>query len=183
MSREVRRVPLDFDWPLGEDWAGYNLWLPKCPDCKDEDGYSTGYVGGQSYAPGEECQTCDGHRRLATPEQRAILEVPVGEGWQVWETVSEGAPITPVFPTAEALIDWLVLEGCHSDPERTWERFVEWNPPLRRSAAEAFVTAGWAPSMIVEAWAWCAEADRVEPNQDRNHYHYTASVVDVEVPK
>ena len=34
-----------------------------------------------------------------------------------------------------------------------------------------------------EAWAWCAEADRVEPNQDRNHYHYTASVVDVEVPK
>lgn len=30
-------------------------------------------------------------------------EPPSGEGWQVWETVSEGSPVTPVFPTAESL--------------------------------------------------------------------------------
>ena len=26
-------------------------------------------------------------------------EPPIGDGWQVWETVSEGSPVTPVFAT------------------------------------------------------------------------------------
>lgn len=33
-------------------------------------------------------------------------EPPVGPGWQLWETVSEGSPISPVFETAEALAEW-----------------------------------------------------------------------------
>jgi len=28
---------------------------------------------------------------------------PTGEGWQLWETVSEGSPLTPVCATAEEL--------------------------------------------------------------------------------
>jgi hypothetical protein len=39
MSREVRRVPLDFDWPLGKVWDGYlmpdSLAGVQCPDCKN----------------------------------------------------------------------------------------------------------------------------------------------------
>lgn len=33
-------------------------------------------------------------------------EPPKGPGWQLWETCSEGSPISPVFETAEALADW-----------------------------------------------------------------------------
>lgn len=61
----------------------------------------------------ESCATCDGHGSLeAYPGQRAEAETwepvqpPKGDGWQLWETVSEGSPVSPVFPTAEALADW-----------------------------------------------------------------------------
>jgi hypothetical protein len=84
---------------------------------------------------------------MITDEQRAILEVPTGEGWQVWETVSEGAPITPVFATDEELIDWLVTEGTHTE-DSTWQKRVQWDEPFRRSAAEEFVRHGSAPSFI-----------------------------------
>jgi len=42
MSREVKRVPLDFDWPLKKVWSGYvmpdHLQPSPCPHCKN--GYS-----------------------------------------------------------------------------------------------------------------------------------------------
>jgi hypothetical protein len=41
MGRELRRVPLDFNWPIGQIWKGY--WSPfqgmKCKTC-DGSGYS-----------------------------------------------------------------------------------------------------------------------------------------------
>src|SRR5689334_2430829 len=37
MGRELRRVPLDFDWPLDKTWHGYlmpdALDEERCPDC------------------------------------------------------------------------------------------------------------------------------------------------------
>lgn len=60
------------------------------------------------------CSACQGHGSVeAYPGQRAEAEEweptepPAGEGWQLWETVSEGSPVTPVFETAEGLIDHL----------------------------------------------------------------------------
>ncbi|MDE2099689.1 MAG: hypothetical protein KGL39_20720 [Patescibacteria group bacterium] len=36
MGRELKRVPLDFDWPLHKTWEGYvNPHYKKCPDCTD----------------------------------------------------------------------------------------------------------------------------------------------------
>lgn len=55
---------------------------------------------------------------------------PEGEGWQLWETVSEGSPVSPVLPTREAFIEYLMSLGS------------------TRSAAEAFVTQGWVPSGV-----------------------------------
>lgn len=63
--------------------------------------------------------------------------------WQVYETVSEGTPVSPPFGTQEELIDYLVAHGDFWDQERGhagWER----------KAAERFVKeVGWAPSGIV----------------------------------
>lgn len=52
-------------------------------------------------------------------------------GWCLYETVSEGTPITPVFPTAEGLIDHLATKGDD------WKR-----EPYRREAAERLVSTG-----------------------------------------
>lgn len=36
MGREINRVPLDFDWPIGQTWLTYDVVVkfPPCPDCK-----------------------------------------------------------------------------------------------------------------------------------------------------
>jgi hypothetical protein len=88
------------------------------------------------------CQTCDGHATIeAYPGQRAEAEAweptdpPEGEGWQLWETVSEGSPISQVFATADDLAVWM------SDPERG----DRWVP---QEVAAKFIAEGWAPSFI-----------------------------------
>lgn len=97
------------------------------------------------------CETCNGHATLeAYQGQRADAdaweqeEPPAGEGWQVWETVSEGSPITPIFETAEALARYL----SSSDRPR---RSKEWMAVLNYEDALSFIAAGWAPSLIVES--------------------------------
>jgi len=51
--------------------------------------------------------------------------------YQVYEDVSEGTPVSPVFATLNEVEEWLVEQG-HS---------VE--------AAHAFCECGWAPSMVM----------------------------------
>ncbi|MEV5941301.1 hypothetical protein [Streptomyces sp. NPDC051994] len=86
------------------------------------------------------CLTCGGRASLeAYPGQRAEAEAweptapPKGDGWQLWETVSEGSPISPVFPSADELAAWM------SDPVRG----EDWVPP---ETARTFVGVAWAPT-------------------------------------
>lgn len=66
-------------------------------------------------------------------------DVPAEElGYCLYETVSEGTPVTPVFATPEELIEHLVTAGQDWDQE-----------PMRREAAEALVRSGWGPTAIV----------------------------------
>lgn len=250
MGRELRRVPLDFDWPLNQRWTGFvNLHRKPCPEdgktCfrgltaagrwlesvlrlmgviseegqydeipKDQrnperlfphpylvefpqaptldtppeiqgQGARAVYRWWESLAPGERivlptmeftrffralceekepprcnfnmntwraqerllelagmpktwgiCQVCDGD--AMDPAVKEAYEAwektppPTGEGWQLWETVSEGSPISPVFKTADELVDWMVQHSHFS-----------------REAAEHFVHGpGWAPSGV-----------------------------------
>lgn len=66
---------------------------------------------------------------------------PTGDWWQVWETVSEGSPVTPAFATRDELIDYLVINGDHWDQKRG-------DGGWSRKNAESFVAAEWAPSLI-----------------------------------
>lgn len=71
--RTLKRVPLDFDWPLKKVWGGY---------------IAPAGLTGEEYDKWE----CD--------------EPPTGEGYQLWETTSEGSPTSPVFESAEELAGW-----------------------------------------------------------------------------
>lgn len=61
--------------------------------------------------------------------------------YQVYETVSEGTPVSPVFPTKDELIDWLVNVGSGMGVGGRVQR-------MSREAAERFAEAAWAPSMV-----------------------------------
>jgi hypothetical protein len=242
VSREVRRVPLDFNFPIGETWSGYlmpdELHLPKCAECGG-DGYSRearavahtfyphqivhagAWHGASEHAeslawhdklgqaevdmlvakgrlsecvrrePTEDnprnwewvsvprtaaevnevnrrggrenmlglhshdginrmyliefrcerlgipvcCRTCDGSCQAGTPEQRAATEAwestdpPTGDGWQLWQTVSEGGPVTPVFASADGLIGYLCTH-------------LDFNPGAARTLIEQGSTVG-----------------------------------------
>jgi hypothetical protein len=52
-------------------------------------------------------------------------------GYQIYETVSEGTPKSPVFTTEEEIVTWLVSEG-HTE-----------------AAATRFVKAKWCPSGVL----------------------------------
>lgn len=73
---------------------------------------------------GEEvhCGACNGHGDCeAYPGQRAEAdawtptEPPTGDGYQLWQTVSEGGPVSPVFTTPAGLADWIRAYGTEFD--------------------------------------------------------------------
>lgn len=82
------------------------------------------------------CPVCDGSGQdPASKEAYDAWEetpVPTGPGYQVWETVSEGSPVSPVFATADGLEHYLVNTSGHS-----------------RESARAFIESGWVPSMVI----------------------------------
>lgn len=157
MGRTLKRVPLDFDYPLGEVWEGYlNQHYVPCEHC--EAGWSLEYkflekciygypmekneklksfvytmlphiqnfkITSSSHiyefltTKGKElnfpekwhtCSTCDGSG--IHPEAKEAhdnwekREPPLGEGYQLWETTTEGSPKSPVFKTLDALCEW-----------------------------------------------------------------------------
>ena len=53
---------------------------------------------------------CEGNgddpQKRASAEAWRPTEPPKGEGFQLWETLSEGSPVSPVFKTADELATW-----------------------------------------------------------------------------
>lgn len=111
MGRELKRVPLDFDYTLHEVWYGYFMdYVPNtCMSTKDK----------------EYCDSCKEYARIKgiefsdygcpnyekyfseiTEKLRTLCEPPKGEGYQLWETTSEGSPVSPVFKTLDELCEW-----------------------------------------------------------------------------
>lgn len=207
MGRELKRVPLDFNWPLNKTWDGYlNPHFKKCPDCENGstnamtrltdlvhllmlsgsdsiggknhpyfDHISRGVYGFNS-APSKDmieltsglagrtpsgfghdacdnwsavkkiiksaglnpkkwgiCPTCKGDS--LHPDQAKLYhkwkptEPPTGEGFQLWETTSEGSPTSPVFSTLESLCEWLepnsTTFGSNKTSKENWMQMLD----------------------------------------------------------
>jgi hypothetical protein len=92
-----------------------------------------------------ECPQCQGHASTeAYPGQRAEAEAweptepPTGDGWQLWETTSEGSPISPVFATSDELAVWMSRNPCgFAHATFDLETAMRW-----------VHGSGWSPSMI-----------------------------------
>lgn len=203
MGRELKRVPLDFEWPLGRPWEGYvNPHYEVCAECgghgttiacsrlyelinllklsasnarsgrchpylsdwpfdatrgkvcgADMVDLVNGLTGedrimfgdGSSFTIMEKivaaaglpedwgtCTACGGEGIAADKfeayEAWEPTEPPEGEGYQVWENVSEGSPISPVFATPEELARFMAddppWETDRGTSYETWLRFI-----------------------------------------------------------
>lgn len=149
MGREVRRVPPNWQhprtkckhWPTctgGECYQPLHnkdiqtagrRWLDECiawdngahpdlvrsPELKTECPFFWMWEGNPPNAE---------YHRPAWPEGAATA-------YQVYETVSEGTPVSPVFATADEMVSWLIGQGHSHD------------------SARELVERGWAPSMFI----------------------------------
>lgn len=85
------------------------------------------------------CASCNGEGHIvvdlaarARYEAWTRTDPPTGGGYQLWESVSEGSPLSPVFETVSALEGWMVSFNGYS-----------------RAEAEQLTRDGWAPSGII----------------------------------
>lgn len=223
MGRELKRVPLDFQWPLDEPWIGFlnphYAKSHKCTACggsgettasqrlddllsllmlsgsdalrgechpyfRDAPLYSTqGKMCGADMAeltaglagripsfighdacdrwsakkkiiaaaglPEEwgTCKECNGSGTIwDSPEDKQSAEEwtpnepPTGDGFQIWETVSEGSPISPVFATPEDLARHMAGTRWGADNGSSLEAWLK------------FIKGpGWAASMVIDS--------------------------------
>lgn len=61
-------------------------------------------------------------------------EPPTGEAYQIWETVSEGSPISPPFLMPSALAAWMAIFYAQDGTHEQWLKFI--------------LGPGWAPSVV-----------------------------------
>lgn len=224
MGKELRRVPLDFDWPLNKIWGGYvNPHYKFCPGCHETDHLGkprggTGTTPARAYlsemvrllmlagndgqgkrgnglwphpwvkenpmwhglpAPDKElmeltdalagrpcdrgpfgydssdnwtalgkilkaakvpkdwgiCKVCKGSG--IDPAAKAAYrkwrpkEPPKGDGYQLWETTTEGSPVSPVFKTLQELCDYAALNcstfGYNKATVEQWHKMLDAN--------------------------------------------------------
>lgn len=86
--------------------------------------------------------------------------------FQVYETVSEGTPVSPPFATEEELIDYLAKNGDFWDQARVKEGRREGPAAWERGAAERFVRSRWAPSLMVVGGEVFAPRDGLPQSED-----------------
>ena len=151
MGREIRRVPKGWEHPRDESGEYRSMFDQTYEDAAAEwsDNISQWEAGTYPNKPDEgECRYFwDWHGMPPDKEYyRPAFDGPA-DCYQVYQTVSEGTPTSPVFETTEDLCEWLVREGYSVE------------------VARSFVETGWAPSMLtiggrllpnIEA---CAELD------------------------
>lgn len=168
MGREIRKVIPNWEHPRQQ--CEHSPWKGGCDDAKlnggkcaqplyDHDYESTAeewLKGLAAWEAGEDPDRAqqekdDGHRIYfweweGTPPAREYYRPKWTEEeatwFQVYETVSEGTPVTPAFATKEELVDYLVAKGDYWDQHRG-------DGGWSRKNAEAFVGVGFAMSMVV----------------------------------
>lgn len=121
-------------WSLVEfGHDGINNWIVVREECK-----RLGLNATCSHCDGEgSVWESDEAKQMA--EEWAPTEPPAGDGYQMWETVTDGSPISPVFATPEELAQYMVDAPWGADEGtdyETWLKFI--NGP------------GWAPSVVAD---------------------------------
>lgn len=164
MGREIRRVPPNWEHPkyfaYGEErYQPMHKWTLKDAQADWDEDRRKFLAGECIYASPEtvekyrDCYEDYAGERPGECEAQYYVPYKDEEAtwYQMYETVSEGTPMSPPFETKEELIDYLVNEGDfwyqHEFKETLGHPRHE--SKYSREAAERFVNGGWAPSFVV----------------------------------
>jgi hypothetical protein len=162
MGRELRMVPPNWSHPIVTRRNGREGYQPMHKGSFDEASaeWKSEFLKWES---GERPDYCTGDSRAmeywewagGPPKDREFYcpWKPEDATWfQVWETVSEGTPVTPPFATKQELIEYLVENGDFWDQSRRKQgNSVMSCEPWSRRAAENFVNGpGYAPSFVLD---------------------------------
>lgn len=78
------------------------------------------------------CPTCKGEGHYwESPELKKKsdkwkeVNPPTGTGYQIWETVSEGSPVSPVFEKPEDLAKWMVENDTSVTKDTTYNQWLK----------------------------------------------------------
>lgn len=141
MGREVRRVPPNWEHP--QEGSSSKKFKPMF-DITYADARKDWLDGLADHKP-EEHDGLDYWEYNGNPPEREDYRTysdAEATWFQVYETVSEGTPVTPPFETKDELVQYLATHGDLWDQRRG-------NGGWPVENARAFVNSGWAPSMII----------------------------------
>jgi hypothetical protein len=97
------------------------------------------------------CNFCEGEGVIWQSEEIKKLheewkdfDPPAGDGYQLWETTSEGSPISPVFETLDSLCEYLENEkvsvhGRHTATKEQWKTMLEKDRVCHREGNIIFI--------------------------------------------
>lgn len=163
MGRELRMVPPNWDHPKvlrSHGGEGYQPMFRETFEAAAE-GWKRGFRNWENGVRPEYCDETSARLEYwewsgAPPTDREYYRPWSDEEatwYQIWETVSEGTPVSPPFETQDELIEYLVEHGDYWDQKRREEGRTTMNcDPWEREHAERFVRgAGWAPSFVQDS--------------------------------
>ena len=149
MGREIRRVPPNWEHPKVERYGRTEYQPMFDRDYKKEkQEWIDGLMAWENktdpdYDPEYEWWEWNGNppdREYYVPYD---VDDPSCTWFQVYETVSEGTPVSPPFESEDELIDYLTTKGDFWDQRRG-------HGPWSLESATKFVKgSGWRPSMMV----------------------------------
>ena len=149
MSREVRRVPPPDVWmhPTETSRFGITEYIPLCDWCYCE--FLARYEADLGTADED---MWDGPPSQDDPTYRPHFDPETRTWWQLYETVSEGTPLSPPFPTREALRAWLLAYGDYWEQNRAKRERRPVNLPSP-AGVDALLDSGFAPTAMASAGA------------------------------
>ena len=134
MSREIRRVPIDWEHPkhsqFYKDFRGGDYYQPMFDGNYDEEAKKwindfLDFLKEHPPESGEYFWECE----CSPPDEMYYRNKYYGTEfksepthYQIYETVSEGTPVSPKFATEDEMLQWLMEQG-HS--EKAAKRFIE----------------------------------------------------------
>jgi hypothetical protein len=144
MGREIRRVPPNWKHPTKENGCYQPMYDRTFAEAASDwkDGFAAWERGDRPPYCSEEDKGLEYWEYEGAPPENRELYRPYTDAeatwFQVYETVSEGKPVTPPFETLDALAAYLAAMGTYRD-RNGWGQ----------ERADAFVRTGWVPSLLV----------------------------------
>lgn len=115
MSRKLMRVPMDFDYPLGQLWYPYLIDMRYCiAGTADDDVVDKACIFcvesaqrlGIKIDKNTKCPDWYEYFKPVTEKFCELAMPPKGDGYQVWEFTTTGSPMSPVFETLDECCAW-----------------------------------------------------------------------------